>query len=104
MRASESARVRQVLSRRQEASAGAGEPIKTSVVLTEQPNPKALAALANRKNIMRQDTQLHELPRFWQKQVADLRKDCARYRVRVRELEAQLAELTEGSGRDITTT
>jgi hypothetical protein len=42
---------------------------------------------------MRQDAQLHELPKFWQRQIRDLRSDCARYRVALRALETELAEL-----------
>lgn len=42
---------------------------------------------------MRQDAQLHELPRFWQKQIRELRGNCARYRLALRALQTELAEL-----------
>jgi hypothetical protein len=42
---------------------------------------------------MRQDAQLHELAKFWQRQIKELRNDCARYRVALRALETKLAGL-----------
>jgi hypothetical protein len=38
-----------------------------------------------------------KLPRSWQSEIRHLRRSCARYRVQVKELEAELALLKAGS-------
>jgi hypothetical protein len=47
---------------------------------------------------------INDLPKSWQREVKELRKENARLRMRSRELRLQLDELTEASDRDIAAT
>ena len=45
------------------------------------------------KTLIPQNAQLHELPHYWQRQIAKMRREGARHRTELREAQAQLTAL-----------
>lgn len=48
---------------------------------------------------MSQDAQLEDLPHYWQGKIARYRRDCAKYRIKLRDAKAELAALNSELGR-----